>query len=119
MSQAQVTNTGKESFEDGYCGERYVFAPGKTVDIPYEAAVHIFGHGQADKEDTLARLGWIETHKDLPEGLKRLARFKIEDDGKHHSLSPVVQRVPLNSPKGEGGKLQVSADAGHAVPLSP
>ena len=117
MTTVKVTNTGKEAFEDGYAGERYVFEPGKSVSIPFEAAVHIFGHRQDNKEDTLARLGWVVTHKDLPEGLKRLAKFKIEDDGTHHSLSPVVERVPLNSPKGVGGKLTVAPDAGKAVPL--
>ena len=117
MSIARVTNTGKEVFEDGYAGERYVFAPGKEVSIPYEAAVHIFGHNLKDKSDTIARLGWAETNRDMPEGLKRLAKFKIEDDGTHRSLSPAVQRVPLNSSKGDGGKLSVSPDAGRAVPL--
>ena len=119
MNTVEVTNTGKDAFEDGYAGIRYVFEPGQKLSVPYEAAAHIFGYGMKDKEDALARLGWIETHKDLPEGLKRLAKFKIEGDGKHHLLSPVVQRVPLNSPKGEGGKLSVSPDAGQAVPLSP
>lgn len=111
MSEVAVTNTSGEVFEDGYSGERYVFEPGKKLVIPHEAAVHIFGHRLPDKEDTLARLGWIETHKDLPDGLARLAKFKIEDDQIHRPLSPAVERVPLSSPKGAGGKLQLAPQA--------
>jgi len=111
MSMAQVTNTGSEVFEDGYAGIRYTFAPGKKVAIPFEAAVHIFGHRQADKDSVMARLGWATTRNDMPEGLKKLAKFKIEDDGTHHSLSPVVERVPLQSHKGSGGKLTLPEQA--------
>lgn len=105
MTSVKVRNTSDEDFEAGWDGVRYTFPVGKTVEIPYVAAAMIFGHHQEDKEPTLVRHGWIITHNDLPEGLKRLAKFKIEDDGTRHSLSPVVERVPLQSPKGAGGKL--------------
>lgn len=105
VNSVSVTNTGKREFEDGFAGERYDFVPGKRITIPYAAAVHIFGHNVEDKESVLARLGWIRTRNELKEGLKMLAEFKIEDEGTRHSLSPVVERVPLQSPKGAGGKL--------------
>jgi hypothetical protein len=74
-----VTNTGDEVFEDGFSGLKYRFLPGKAVEIPEAAAMHIFGYECEDKTPHLARLGWAETRNDVPAGLERLAKFEIRD----------------------------------------
>jgi len=99
----QVVNRSDEELEDGFAGVRYRFPVGEPVEIPVEAARHIFGYGEEDREPFLVRLGWIETRKDLPKGLKRLDRFEISE-ANHHALSPVVSRVPLPDRRRGGGK---------------
>jgi hypothetical protein len=108
-----VTNTSKEDFEDMVNGEVFKFPPKVPVTVPALVAHHIFGFGETDKEPWVIRLGWTLTRKDLPEALARLAKFKIDDpEGTRHSLSPVVERVPLDSPKGtSGGKLAIAPSA--------
>jgi hypothetical protein len=106
-----VTSRRDETFEDGYAGIRYAFVPGKTVEIPVEAARHIFGYGDADKEPYLARLGWIRTKNDLPEGVKLLNLFEIsEREDNSRLLSPTtVERVPLPNRIRAGGKPNLAA----------
>lgn len=105
----RVTNTSTEDFVEAWAGGELVIPAGKKVEIPVEAAEIYFGYGLKDKEPALVRLGWIRLHSELPAGIKKLAMFKIEDDGTRPSLSPVPERVPLNSPKGSGGKLTLAA----------
>lgn len=105
-----VTNNTDEELVDGYHGIVYEFKPGETVEIPEDAASHIFGYGIEDKEPFLARLGWIKTRNDLKEGIKRLSKFEISLSApakKNHSLSPlVVEQVPLPPEKAARGKLR-------------
>jgi hypothetical protein len=75
-----VTNTGTEKLTDSWDGKPYDFSPGKAVEIPAVAAAHLFGFGVEDKTPQLARFGWAVTTKDIPEGLKRLAKFKIDEN---------------------------------------
>jgi len=106
-----VTNRRDEVFEDGYSGVRYTFVPGKATEIPVEAARHIFGYGEEDKEPYLCRLGWIKTKNDLPEGIKLLRLFEISEtknDGR--LLSPAfVGQVPLPNKIRAGGKPNLVA----------
>jgi hypothetical protein len=101
-----VTNNTDAAFEDGYAGEVYKFLPGKPLEISVEAARHIFGYEDANKEPYLIRLGWTMTRMDMEAALEKLSKFVITEENpkKHHSLSPVVERVPL-TPKRGGGKL--------------
>ena len=68
------------------------------------------GHNDPDKEPYMARLAMIQTRADIPAGLKILEKILITDQPpkKVHSLSPVVERVPLPS-KEAGGKVNVAA----------
>lgn len=106
-----VTNRRDEEFEDGYAGVRYTFEPGKPTMIPIEAARHIFGYEDDNKEPYLVRLGWIKTRNDLKEGIKLLKLFEIKKEGPrdHDSLSPVVERVPLPVQSRAGGKPSLVA----------
>ena len=111
MTTVFVTNRSTEGLEDGYAGTRYTFARGNTVEIPVDAARHIFGHGDDNKEPYLIRLGWTVTRNDLPEAIERLSKFEILEAApmKHHSLSPVVQQVPLPARRGGGKPALASA----------
>jgi len=58
MSNIFVTNNSDSPLKDGFAGVQYQFKVGETVEIPVEAAAHIFGYGNDNKELYLARLGW-------------------------------------------------------------
>lgn len=107
MSTIFVTNNSDKKLQDGYVGVKYEFAPGDTVEIPVEAARHIFGYGIEDKQSNLVRLGWMKTQEDRDAGLERLALWDLSDQApvKNQSLSPLVERVPLTSVKKLGGKV--------------
>ena len=93
MSSVWVTNTTDQALEDGWAGNRYRFLPNQPLELPADAAQHIFGHGVDDKEPFLARLGWIKTTNDLPKGLERLEHFKITDQEPEMKLSGRMKLV--------------------------
>jgi len=107
MSTIFVTNNSDKKLLDGFAGAKYVFEPGETVEIPTEAARHIFGYGVDDKHPHLVRLGWIKTEEDWDAGVERLSNWVLSDQPpkKNQSLSPLVERVPLTSVKKLGGKV--------------
>ena len=107
MSVIFVTNNSKQDLRDGFAGVFYEFKVGQTVEIPEEVAKHIFGYGDDDKVPYLARLGWMRTSNELPDGLERLKQWRIspEPPQKNQSLSPLVERVPLPANKRGGGKV--------------
>lgn len=107
MSVIYVTNCSGQLLQDSFAGVSYEFPVAQTVEIPEEAAVHIFGYGDDNKEPYLSRLGWIHTRNEVESGLARLAKFKLSDQPpeKDQSLSPLVERVPLPAQKRAGGKI--------------
>jgi hypothetical protein len=85
-NQIFVTNTNEFDHVDRYDGEEYIFPQGERVMIPWEAAVHLFGHNLKDKTETLVRLGWAmrydEGKKQFVEdadGVRKLGRFVFEE----------------------------------------
>ena len=102
-----VTNKSGVKLEMSYAYKMYVFPVDKTVEVPLEAARHIFGHEAADKEPYLAALGFIRLHSELDEGLERLAKFQItsEPPQQDRSLPSAVGVVPLHVEKRAGGKV--------------
>lgn len=107
MSTIFVTNNSEKKLTDGFAGVQYLFEPGKTVEIPIEVARHVFGYEDRNKEPYLARLGWIRTQNDLEQGLELLSKWdlSLEPPKKNQSLSPLVERVPLESVKITRGKV--------------
>jgi hypothetical protein len=101
MSQSIfVTNKGIPAtgrFEN----TEYVFETNKEVEISLEAAKHIFGYGDDDKEQYFVRLGWMKMNTDLPRAKERLAEFSFfnEPAKKVHLTAPVVERVAAPMPK--------------------
>jgi len=95
-----VTNKGIPA--TGRCnGVEYTFETNKELEIPLEAAKHIFGYGDDDKEPYFVRLGWMKMNTDLPRAKERLAEFVFasEPANKVHLSAPVVERVAAPMPK--------------------
>lgn len=108
MPNLYVTNRWEREISFPYAFKTYTFPVNVTVEAPLEAVRHIFGYGQDDKEPYMAQLALIKTKNDVPDGLKILGRIQISEQAptKEHSLSPVLQRVPLPANMRVGGKLK-------------
>lgn len=92
-----VTNNSEKSLTVEFAYKEYTFPAGKTVDIPLQAARHIFGYGDNNKEPYLSRLGFIRLHSELDEALERLSKFELSDQPPqtNRSLPSAVGVVPL------------------------
>lgn len=107
MSTIFVTNNSNIELSDGFSGVPYLFEPDTTVEIPIEAARHIFGYEDQNKIPYLVRLGWIKSMNDKKQGIEILAKWELSDRApvKNQPVSPLVERVPLASVKRSGGKI--------------
>ena len=107
MTTVYVTNKNFKPLVVDYRGKDVSFPTNETVEIPLEAARHILGYGDNNKEPYLASLGLCLTSNEIPDGLKKLANFVIVEEApqQDHSLSPVVEQVPLPPAKRGGGKV--------------
>lgn len=105
-----VTNKTDKPLNVEYGCQPVCFPVNQRVQISEEAARHIFGYGQENKEPFMAAIGLIRTTNDIPDGLKLLEKFEIVpcEPEKNHSLSPVVEQVPLPARRGGGKSLAVS-----------
>ena len=101
-----VTNNSEKKLVAEYAYEEFVFPQGVTVKISHQAAKHIFGYGDNNKEPYLSRLGFIRLHSELDEALERLSQFEISDQPpqQNRSLPSAVGVVPLHVEKRAGGK---------------
>lgn len=106
----RITNEDPQSVERGkklvrgrFNGEDYVFPFGVAVDIPIDAANHIFGLNSDDKSNALARLGWAQSSSDVDSAIERLKRIRFED-------LPQFVEVPR-------AKRTASTQTEHARPL--
>ena len=72
MQEIFVTNGNTFDHQDRYDGQDFFFPKGERVTIPIIAAQHMFGLGNADKTETLIRLGW---NMEGDAGVKKLAGF--------------------------------------------
>jgi len=106
MENVFVTNRSDTELTIGYDGVVYDFKKNIPVEIPLAGAVQLFGYGLDDKEHILVRHGWIKTHADLEESLKKLDKFEITTvkPEKNSSLPSAVGVVPLRIEKSAGGK---------------
>jgi len=110
MKNIFVTNNGDFDFEDGYAGSRYTFSCKSTVEIPIEAAKHIFGYGEQDKTSHLIRLGWLRMSNEVDRAMEKLNKFSfsMQPTKNGHSQAPVVDKVaPLTLKSVRGAKVQV------------
>jgi len=101
MSMVYVTNTGDTKLRDGCGGIFYDFPKDETVEIPLEAAKHIFGYMNPNKEPFLSRLGWVRSFAEIDKGYEKLAEFKISEQPpqQNRSLPSAVGVVALHVEK--------------------
>lgn len=111
MQNIYVTNRWNKPVVMSYCFVTYEFPVNQTVEVPLDAARHIFGFDEDDKEPYMVRLGWIRTKNDYDESVKIYDRFvfSFEPPKKNHSISPVVEKVPLPNARRAGGNVQANA----------
>jgi hypothetical protein len=97
-----VTNKGIP-FVGRFENVEYTFDNGKEVELSLEAAKHILGYGDDNKEPYFVRLGWMKINTDLPRALERMqtVSFSSEPAKKVHLTAPVVERVAAPMPKVE------------------
>lgn len=95
-----VTNKGIP-FVGRFENVEYTFDNGKEVELSLEAAKHILGYGDDNKEPYFVRLGWMKINTDLPRALERMqtVSFSSEPAKKVHLTAPVVERVAAPMPK--------------------
>jgi len=93
-----VTNTGDTKLKDGFGGVFYDFPKDETVEIPLDAAKHIFGYMNPNKEPYLSRLGWIRSFAEIEKGFEKLSEFKISEQPpeRNRSLPSAVGVVALH-----------------------
>jgi len=98
MSMVYVTNTGDTKLRDGCGGIFYDFPKDQTVEIPLEAAKHIFGYMNPNKEPFLSRLGWVRSFAEIDKGYEKLSEFKISEQPpeRNRSLPSAVGVVALH-----------------------
>jgi len=109
-----IPNNSEKRLVADFKYEQFEFPVSKTVPLSAEAARHIFGYGEQDKEPYLARLGFIRLHSELPQALERLAEFEISEEPpveKNRSLPSAVGVVPLHVEKRAGGKSSLARAA--------
>lgn len=70
-----VTSKLDKPFKARFHGVDYEFKRGKGVEMPVEAAAHIFGFGEEDKTRALHRLGWLTTTEGMEAARERLDRI--------------------------------------------
>lgn len=106
-----VTNNWNRDLVVDYACKELKFPMGETVEVSEHCVRHVFGYGEKDKEAYMAQIGIIRTKNDIEEGLRILSRFVIQDTppAKNHSLSPVVDKVPLPAKRGGGKVLAMNA----------
>lgn len=95
-----VTNKGIP-FVGRFENVEYTFDNGKEVELSLEAAKHILGYGEDDKEPYFVRLGWMKMNTDFEKAMSRLSEFTFssEPNKKVHLSAPVVERVAAPMPK--------------------
>ena len=103
-----IHNNSEHDLEDGYDGKRYLFASGKSTEVPAVVAHHVFGFGDDDKRPYLIRLGWIQQTNDYSSAVKKLNEFSFSSEQPKptvHVLSPVVDAKALALPKKRSGAI--------------
>ena len=66
-------------FVGRFNGRDWKFIPEQPVDLPEEAAAHIFDFGRADKTRALLRLGWAKSGDELNPENENLMKISFEE----------------------------------------
>lgn len=109
--QVYVTNNSDKALVVSFEFKNVDFPVGESVQVSVQAARHIFGYGDENKEPYLARLGFIRLHSEFQQGLEKLAQFEITSElpQKDRSLPSAVGVVPLRVERHVRGKSTARA----------
>lgn len=77
MNECRVTNGNSFPLPGRFAGVDYTFPPDEPVDIPLQAARHIFQLGQDDKRRALAQLGILKGTVSYEAALAVLKKVKF------------------------------------------
>lgn len=95
-----VTSNFPKKFAGRYHGVDYAWKPGETVNMPIDAAVHIFGFGEEDKTRALHRAGFLSTVADIEGAMEKLGMF---------SFAPVEQVFEISGTRARRAKRRAAA----------
>jgi len=125
----RVINHNKRLFKGRYDAVDYVFRTDVPVDLPLEAAVHIFGLGNEDKTQALNMLGVLVPGRDTVEdALKWLDNFSFQQGKTVFEDELAPRRVARSKPVATGSRKsgpssQLAGPGGNegeeAAPSSP
>jgi hypothetical protein len=93
IMNVKVRNDNGETFTDEFSGKTYVFAAGKTISLPLEAAKHIFGYNVKGADDrtmfdhVCKRWGW-NTPANVTKGFQ-----EIKEIWSKFTFTPVVLKM--------------------------
>lgn len=119
MEMIKVINHNEETLRGRFDGEDFEFPPGKAVQMPLEAAKHIFGLGAEDKSQALNMLGWLIPGRDtLADALKKLdkvsfleGRTVYEDEEGFEEAESAAEAPPRRR---TGGRPHVAGPGGES-----
>ena len=106
MASVFIRNKSGQHFSDRYDGQDYTFPNGEMVEVPIEAAAHIFGFGRADKRDNLVRLGKSNHTSDMSAGISWLGNFEFK----------LAQSIPADDVPGSQPPVSDAAVQGEESP---
>ena len=85
MTTVLVTNNNIKTFAFEYGGKEMIFESKKSLEIPLDAACHIFGYKDNNKEKYLAPLGLCSTANEIADGLQKLEKFVITENNQNRT----------------------------------
>jgi hypothetical protein len=105
-----VINRNPKSWEDGFSGMKWTFAPNEKVSVPLAAAVHMFGFNVKDKTPTLRRLG-LANHPDGEQWLKNIELKYVEYVAKDDAEEAEQLKIDLAAKQAEIDDLTAKLEA--------
>jgi hypothetical protein len=117
----RITNGNSFDFIGRHNGQDFLFPQGKPVYCEDDAAAHIFGIGQPDKDSILARHGWVLPAQRKEDGMAILNAFAFEHmspayDAPLARIEPGTGRGPApvgqDAPAGVEGADESASPAG-------
>jgi hypothetical protein len=97
-----VTSRLPKKFRARHFGIDYDFRQDEAVNLPVEAARHIFGFGEDDKSRALHRLGWLTHTEGLEEALAKLENIEFEPVKQVFELADAKPRAKRADAAAEG-----------------
>lgn len=110
----------EETLRGRYDGVDYVFETDEPVDMPLEAATHIFDLGKEDKKQAFNQLGWLnpQTQRTYADAIKLYDRITFQvgrtvfDDTDGDAIADESDQPAKKSRSRTGGRPHVAGPGG-------